>query len=228
VIPIGQHLSRNLDELIERRERFLADYQDAAYAARYRVLVDRVRKTEQERAGSSQLSEAVARYYAKLMAYKDEYEVARLHGDPKYAQGIREQFDGDYRIVFHLAPPLLARTDPATGEPRKIQFGPWMLTAMRWLAKLNVLRGTALDPFGRTVERRTERALIGEYEQAIEKVLGGLTRDNLALAVEIASLPEQIRGYGHVKAKSVTESRRKRDELFAQWPAAAASAARAA
>jgi indolepyruvate ferredoxin oxidoreductase len=228
VIPIGQHLSRNLDELIERREQFLADYQDAAYAARYRAFVDRVRKTEQERTGSSQLSEAVARYYAKLMAYKDEYEVARLHGDPKFAQGIREQFAGDYRIVFHLAPPLLARTDPATGEPRKIQFGPWMLTAMRWLAKLKGLRGTALDPFGRTVERRTERALIGEYEQAIEKVLGGLTRDNLALALEIASLPEQIRGYGHVKAKSVTEARRKRDELFAQWPAAAASAVRAA
>jgi indolepyruvate ferredoxin oxidoreductase len=228
VIPLGQRVSRNLDELIERRERFLAGYQDAAYSARYRAFVDRVRKTEQERTGSSQLSEAVARYYAKLMAYKDEYEVARLHGDPKFAQGIRERFDGDYRLVFHLAPPLLARTDPATGEPRKIQFGPWMLTAMRWLAKLKGLRGTALDPFGRTVERRAERALIGEYEQAIEKILGGLTRDNLALAVEIASLPEQIRGYGHVKAKSVIEARRKRDELFAQWPAAAASAVRAA
>jgi indolepyruvate ferredoxin oxidoreductase len=225
VIPIGQHLSRNLDELIERRERLLADYQDAAYAARYRALVDRVRKTEQERTSSTLLTEAVARYYAKLMAYKDEYEVARLHGDPRFAQAISDQFEGGYRLVFHLAPPLLARTDPATGEPRKIRFGPWMLTAMRWLSKLKGLRGTALDPFGRTDERRTERALIGEYEQAIERLLGGLTRDNLPLAVEIASLPEQIRGYGHIKAKSTVEARRKRDELFARWTETAKTAA---
>ncbi|MGH8675418.1 MAG: DUF6537 domain-containing protein, partial [Burkholderiales bacterium] len=229
VIPIGQHLSRNLEELVERREKFLTGYQDAAYAARYRALVDRARKTEQERAGSSRLAEAVARYYAKLLAYKDEYEVARLHADPQFVQAIRAQFEGDYRLVFHLAPPLLARPDPHTGEPQKIQFGPWMLTAMRLLAKLKGLRGTALDPFGRTSERRTERALINEYEQAVERLLAGLTRDNLALAVEIASLPEQIRGYGHVKAKSIAEARRKRDELFARWPDASAQpAARAA
>ena len=229
VIPIGQRLSRSLDELVERREKLLADYQDAAYAARYRALVDRVRKTEQERAGSTQLTEAVARYYAKLMAYKDEYEVARLHGDPKFAQSIGDRFEGAYRLVFHLAPPLLARTDPATGEPRKIRFGPWMLTAMRWLSKLKGLRGTALDPFGRTDERRTERGLIGEYEQAIERLLGRLTRDNLPLAVEIASLPEQVRGYGHIKARSIAETRRKRDELFARWTETAeTSAARAA
>jgi len=225
VIPIGQHLSRNLDELVERREKLLADYQDAAYGARYRTLVGRVRRTEQEQTGSTLLTEAVARYYAKLMAYKDEYEVARLHGDPKFAQAISDQFEGDYRLVFHLAPPLLARTDPATGEPRKMRFGPWMLTAMRWLSKLKGLRGTALDPFGRTDERRTERALIGEYEQAIETLLGGLTRDNLPLAVEIASLPEQIRGYGHIKARSVAEARRKRDELFARWTEAGGTAA---
>ena len=217
VIPIGQHLSRNLDELVERREKLLTQYQDEAYAARYRALVDRVRKTEQERAGSSRLTEAVARYYAKLMAYKDEYEVARLHADPQFVQTIREQFEGDYHLVFHLAPPLLARTDPRTGAPQKIRFGPWMLTAMRWLAKLKGLRGTALDPFGRTAERRTERALIAEYEQAIEKLLAGLTRDNLTLAVEIASLPEQIRGYGHIKAKNIDEARKKRDELLARY-----------
>jgi indolepyruvate ferredoxin oxidoreductase len=225
VIPIGQHLSRNLDELVERREKLLTQYQDEAYAARYRALVDRVRKTEQERAGSSQLTEAVARYYAKLMAYKDEYEVARLHADPQFVQAIREQFEGDYHLVFHLAPPLLARADPRTGAPQKIQFGPWMLTAMRWLAKLKGLRGSALDPFGRTAERRTERALIAEYEQAMEKLLAGLTRDNLTLAVEIASLPEQIRGYGHIKAKNIDEARRKRDELLARYPTAPVRAA---
>jgi indolepyruvate ferredoxin oxidoreductase len=221
VIPIGQRLSRSLDELIERREKLLTEYQDAAYAARYRALVDRVRKVEQQQAGSSRLTEAVARYYAKLLAYKDEYEVARLHADPKFLEALQGQFEGDYRLVFHLAPPILARTDPATGEPRKMKFGPWMLTAMRLLAKFKGLRGKALDPFGRTSERRTERALIGEYEQAIDKVLGGLTRDNAAAAIEIASLPEQIRGYGHVKAKSVAEARRKRDELLAQWPGTA-------
>ncbi len=229
VIPIGQHLSRNLDELIERRERLLAEYQDEAYAARYRSLVDRVRKTEQERAGSSALAESVARYYAKLLAYKDEYEVARLHADPQFVQRIRDQFEGDYHLVFHLAPPLLARTDPRTGAPQKIEFGPWMLTAMRWLAKLKGLRGTAFDPFGRTAERRSERALIAEYEQTVERLLSGLTRDNVALAVEIASLPEQIRGYGHIKAKNLAAARQKRDELFSRWPNAAAQpAARAA
>jgi len=225
VIPIGQRLSRSLDEVIERREKLLTDYQDAAYAARYRSLVDRVRKIEQERAGSAQLADAVARYYAKLLAYKDEYEVARLHGDARFAQGIRDQFDGSYQLVFHLAPPLLARIDPATGEPRKIAFGPWMLIAMRWLSKLKRLRGTALDPFGRTEERRSERALIDEYEQVIEKLLAGLTRENLPLAVELASLPEQIRGYGHIKARSIAEARKKRDELFARWVGAAGTAA---
>jgi indolepyruvate ferredoxin oxidoreductase len=229
VIPIGQHVSRNLDELIERREKLLAEYQDEAYAARYRSLVDRVRKTEQERAGSSALAEAVARYYAKLLAYKDEYEVARLHADPQFVQRIRDQFEGDYHLVFHLAPPLLARPDPRTGAPQKIEFGPWMLTAMRWLAKLKGLRGTAFDPFGRTAERRSERALIAEYEQTVEKLLSALTRDNVALAVEIASLPEQIRGYGHVKAKNIAVASKKRDELFAQWSnAATPPAARAA
>jgi len=225
VIPIGQHLSRNLDELVERREKLLTQYQDEAYAARYRALVDRVRKSEQERAGSSRLTEAVARYYAKLMAYKDEYEVARLHADPQFVQTIREQFEGDYHLVFHLAPPLLARTDPRTGAPQKIQFGPWMLTAMRWLAKLKGLRGSALDPFGLTAERRTERALIAEYEQTIEQLLAGLTRDNVALAVEIASLPEQIRGYGHIKAKNIDEARKKRDELLARYRTAPVRAA---
>ena len=229
VIPIGQHLSRNVDELVERREKFLSEYQDAAYAGRYRSLVDRVRKTERERAGSTSLTEAVARHYAKLLAYKDEYEVARLHSDPQFVARVRDQFEGDFRFVYHLAPPLLARIDPRSGEPRKMQFGPWMLTAMRLLARFKGLRGTALDPFGRTVERRTERALITEYERTIGTLLAGLTQDNLALAIEIASLPEQIRGYGHIKAKNIAEARKKQEELLAHWPGAGAqTTARAA
>jgi len=225
VIPIGQHLSRDVGELIERREQFLTEYQDAKYAARYRSLVDRVRKLEQERAGSTKLTEAVGRYYAKLLAYKDEYEVARLHSDPQFVQRVREQFQGDFRFVYHLAPPILARPDPRTGEPRKIQFGPWMGSAMRLLARFRGLRGTALDPFGRTEERRTERALITEYEQTVETLLNGLTRENLPLAVEIASLPEQIRGYGHIKMKNLAEARTKKAELMARWTGHAAEAA---
>ncbi|OGA68406.1 MAG: indolepyruvate ferredoxin oxidoreductase [Betaproteobacteria bacterium RIFCSPLOWO2_12_FULL_67_28] len=229
VIPIERHLSRNLDEVIERRVAHLTAYQDAAYAARYRALVDRVRAAEQERVGSTKLAEAVARNCAKLMAYKDEYEVARLHADPAFVNSIREQFEGDYKLVYHLAPPLLAKADPQTGEPKKMQFGPWMLTALRVLAKFKGLRGGALDLFGHTEERRTERALIAEYEQTVQALLRDLSRDNHALALEIASLPDLIRGYGHIKAKSIADARAKRDALLARWPAVTAGAtARAA
>jgi indolepyruvate ferredoxin oxidoreductase len=216
VIQIGQHFSRNLDELLERRVQFLTDYQDAAYAARYRALVENVRKVEQDRTGSTKLAEAVARYYAKLMAYKDEYEVARLYTTGDFAKKIEGMFEGDYRVRFHLAPPLFAKPDPQTGEPRKIEFGGWMLPVFRVLAKLKGLRGGAFDVFGRTGERRTERALIGEYERDIEAILAVLTRENHAVAVEIAALPEHIRGYGHIKARHLAEARKKHDELFAR------------
>ncbi len=213
VIPLAQRMSRTLDELVERRVKLLTGYQDAAYAARYRELVERVRRAEQEKAGSTKLAEAVARYYAKLMAYKDEYEVARLYADGEFMKELEAAFEGDYRLVFHLAPPLLARPDPRTGEPKKMRFGPWMMSAFRLLARMKGLRGTWLDPFGRTEERRSERALIADYEQAVEKLIAGLTRENHALALEIASLPEEIRGYGHIKAKSIVAARAKRDGL---------------
>ncbi len=228
VIPIGRHFSRSLDEVIERRVAHLTAYQDAAYAARYKALVDRVRVAEQERAGSSRLAETVARNYAKLMAYKDEYEVARLHADPAFLNSIRERFEGDYRLVFHLAPPLWAKQDPLTGEPRKMQYGPWMLAAMKLLAKFKGLRGGALDVFGYSEERRTERALIGEYEQTVESLLKDLGRDNHALALDIAALPEAIRGFGHIKAKSIDEARARRADLLARWPQAVSPSARAA
>jgi indolepyruvate ferredoxin oxidoreductase len=217
VIPIEQHFSRNLDELTERRAEFLTGYQDAAYAARYRGLVEKVRKAENEKTGSTKLAEAVARYYAKLLAYKDEYEVARLYTDGAFRKKIEGMFEGDYKVVYHLAPPLLAKPDPRTGEPGKMRFGPWMAGAFNILAKLKGLRGTWLDIFGRTEERRMERALITEYEQTVETLLAGLKRDNHALAVEIASLPETIRGYGHIKAASVVVARARRDELLARY-----------
>jgi len=225
VVPIEQHFSRNLGELVERRVQHLTAYQDAAYASRYRTLVERVRAVEQERVGGTKLAEAVARYYAKLLAYKDEYEVARLYTSGDFMKKVARMFEGDYRVHFHLAPPLLAKPDPLTGEPKKMRFGPWMLRAFGLLAALKGLRGTPLDVFGRTAERRVERALIGEYEATVQSLLQSLSRDNHSLAVEIASLPETIRGFGHVKAKSIEAARRKQAELTGRYRAAPVRAA---
>ena len=178
---------------------FLTGYQDAAYAARYAAFVETVRAAE-AKLGGTRLSEAVARYLFKLMAYKDEYEVARLHTDPAFTAKIADMFEGDYKLVHHLAPPLTAKTN-AKGELLKQPFGPWMRSAFGVLAKLKGLRGGALDVFGRSEERRMERALITEYEACISELLKGLTAERLALAIEIARIPEDIRGYGHVKAR---------------------------
>jgi indolepyruvate ferredoxin oxidoreductase len=219
VIPIDQHFSRNLDELVERRVKLLTAYQDEALARKYSSLVERVKAAEKDKVNSSKLAEAVARYYAKLLAYKDEYEVGRLHADAAFAKKIEGMFEGDYRLVYHLAPPLLARKDPLTGEQRKMRFGGWMLGVFRILKNLKALRGTAFDVFGYTAERRTERALIAEYEQAVETLLAGLSPANHAVAVQIASLPEDIRGFGHIKLKNVAAARKKRDELLAAFGA---------
>ncbi|MEO8835323.1 MAG: DUF6537 domain-containing protein, partial [Caldimonas sp.] len=226
--------STNVDDLIAKRVEFLTAYQNAAYAVRYKALVDRVRATEADvvfartatrpdaTRPSTKLTEAVARYLFKLMAYKDEYEVARLHTDTKFLAKVSSQFEGemgkDYRLAYHLAPPLTAKKN-AKGELQKERFGPWMLTAFGVLAKLKGLRGTAFDPFGRSEERRTERELIGEYRDAIEEVLRALGPANLALAVEIARIPEMIRGYGHVKARHLADVRPKWDRLMADWRA---------
>jgi len=219
VIAIEQHLSRNADELVARRVEFLTAYQDAAYAARYQDLVDKVRRAESETAGGTRLTEAVARYYAKLMAYKDEYEVARLHSDPAFMRKIEGLFEGDYKVVFHLAPPILNKPDPATGEAKKSSFGPWMLRAFRLLAKCKGLRGTAFDIFGGTEERRMERALIVQYAADVEQLLSKLTPANHALAVEIAGIPEMIRGYGHVKMRHLQQAEKLRAELLAKFNA---------
>ncbi|MEJ0069064.1 MAG: indolepyruvate ferredoxin oxidoreductase family protein [Pseudomonadota bacterium] len=223
--PPSRAVSRTLDEVIERRVAALTAYQDAAYAARYRALVDRVRAAETGAArGPSGLADAVARYYYKLLAYKDEYEVARLYTDGNFRKALDAQFDGDYRLEFHLAPPLLADRDPITGQPRKRGYGPWMLRAFGLLAKLKRLRGTALDPFGYSAERRMERQLIADYERTIETVLARLTPANHALAVELAAIPERIRGFGHVKQRHLTDAKRHEAELWRAFERAATGA----
>ncbi|MBP5990099.1 MAG: indolepyruvate ferredoxin oxidoreductase family protein [Piscinibacter sp.] len=207
----------SLDELVARRAEFLTGYQDAAYAAQYKAFVDKVRAAEAPLA-STKLAEAVARYLFKLMAYKDEYEVARLHTDPAFTAKIAGMFEGDVKLTHHLAPPLLAKTNDK-GELIKKAYGPWMRTAFGLLAKMKGLRGTALDPFARTEERKTERALIGEYRECIEELLRTLSAANLAQATEIARIPEEIRGFGHVKARHLAAARGKWATLMAQWRA---------
>jgi indolepyruvate ferredoxin oxidoreductase len=207
-----------LEDLVARRVEFLTGYQNAAYARRYSDLVERVRKVESDRlTGSTKLTEAVARYYFKLLAVKDEYEVARLHSDPAFRAKIAAQFEGEYKLNFHLAPPLLAKPDPVTGKVKKISFGPWMMSAFGVLAKLKFLRGTALDVFGRTEERKVERALIGEYEQLVDELLARLNADNHTVAIELASIPEEIRGYGHVKERHLAAARTKWAALLARF-----------
>jgi indolepyruvate ferredoxin oxidoreductase len=221
-------VSETLDEMIAGRVAFLTDYQDAAYAEGYAELVRRTLAAERERAkGMTGLAEAVARYYFKLLAYKDEYEVARLYADGSFCRKLEAQFEGDFKLEFHLAPPLIAPRDPATGELRKMTFGPWMLPAMKLLARFRRLRGTRWDVFGRTEERRDERQLISDYAAAIEELIAGLETDNHALAVEIAKIPEVIRGFGHVKARNLEAAKAHEAQLLAAFrdPSARAAAA---
>jgi indolepyruvate ferredoxin oxidoreductase len=206
-----------LPDMIAKRVEFLSGYQDAAYAAQYRAFVDKVQSAESALV-SSQLTEAVARYLFKLMAYKDEYEVARLHTDKRFLNTVAAQFEGDYKLHYHLAPPLIAKKN-AKGELVKQRFGPWMLSAFGVLAKLKGLRGGAFDIFGRTEERKTERALIVEYRACIDELLGSLNAGNLAMAAEIARIPEDIRGYGHVKERHLKAARLKWAALLAEWRA---------
>ena len=216
----------SLAEMLDKRVEFLTAYQNAAYAQQYRDFVAKVHAAEESLAQGTRLSQAVARYLFKLMAYKDEYEVARLHTEAAFTQKISDMFEGDYKLVHHLAPPGFAKKDEQ-GHLLKKSYGPWMRKAMGWLAGMKGLRGTALDPFGRTEERRTERALIVEYRQCIDTVLTGLTADKLALAVEIASIPEDIRGYGHVKEHHLAAARIKWQALMTRWNGVAAPAAAA-
>ncbi|WP_431857690.1 indolepyruvate ferredoxin oxidoreductase family protein [Azospirillum sp.] len=223
--PIDEQrrLSETLDEMIERRTRFLTEYQDAAYASRYHATVDWTRRVEGQKVpGSTVLTEAVARSLFKLMAYKDEYEVARLYTDTGFFEKLDRMFEGDWKVKFHLSPPVLGQTgEDGTGEPKKKEFGPWMRKAMVWLAKGKRLRGTPLDPFGWLPERKMERQLIAEFEATVGEMLTKLDRGNLGLAVEIAKLPMDIRGYGPVKERNLTAAKAREADLLSAFRAPA-------
>ena len=196
---------QGVNALLARRVEFLTAYQNAAYAQAYETFVRQVERAESG-LGKTLMTQNVAKYLFKLMAYKDEYEVARLHSDRSFLNQVNAMFEGDFKLNYHLAVPLLAGKNDK-GELQKKKFGPWMLTGFRLLAKLKGLRGTALDPFGRSAERRTERALIVEYKARIESLLVALDADNHAVAVEMARVPEMIKGYGHVKARHLQDAR---------------------
>ncbi|TEA79791.1 indolepyruvate ferredoxin oxidoreductase family protein [Allopusillimonas ginsengisoli] len=211
-----------LDTLIDRQAQRLADYQNKAYARQYRNAIQRIREKESSLTSgqAGRLTRAVANNLAKLMAYKDEYEVARLYTDPEFTRKLREQFEGepgkDYTLRFHLAPPLLARKNEK-GELVKRSYGPWMMRAFGMLARLKALRGTPLDVFGRTAERRMERQLMQEYFALVDEFCRSLSERNLAIALELASLPDDIRGFGHVKDKNVLAAQARRSELLQQY-----------
>jgi indolepyruvate ferredoxin oxidoreductase len=212
-----RHISESLQEMVDRRAAFLTEYQDAAYGHRYRTAVARIQKAEMERMpGQTALADAVARYFFKLMAYKDEYEVARLYTDGSFLKQLKQEFDGDIRLEFHLAPPLMGKKD-AQGNPVKTSFGPWMLKAFGVLARFKGLRGTKLDIFGYTEERRMERQLIGEYEGMIDYVAGRLTAENYLIAVGLATIPEKIRGYGHVKERHLVAALAEQEALMQKF-----------
>jgi indolepyruvate ferredoxin oxidoreductase len=222
--PDSQRLSQSLDEMIERRRAFLTDYQDAPYAKRYTDLVAKVRDAEAtQQPGMTDLSEAVARYFFKLLAIKDEYEVARLYAETDFVARVAAQFEGNYKLTFHLAPPTTNKPDAKTGEAAKSAYGPWMLPVFRVLAKMRKFRGTAFDLFGRTDERKRERALIADYERLVDELLAKLSPANYETAVALASIPEHIRGYGHVKERHLKDAKAREAELLARFRGAPAS-----
>ncbi len=194
-----------LEAMLAQRVEFLTGYQNAAYAQNYADFVEKVRLAEAP-LGKTTLSEAVARYLFKLMAYKDEYEVARLHSDPGFINKVKAQFEGDFKLNYHLAPPLWAQKN-AKGELQKSKFGPWVQTAFGLLAKLKGLRGTPFDVFGKSAERQMERGLIVEYRASIDEALAVLDARNHALVLELARVPERIKGFGHVKERNTLEAR---------------------
>jgi indolepyruvate ferredoxin oxidoreductase len=227
-IAKSRQLSSTLEETVERRVAFLTDYQNAAYAQRYRKLVDQVAAAEKAKApGLGGLAEAVARGYFKLLAYKDEYEVGRLFADQAFQEKLAERFEGDFSLRFHLAPPLSAQRDPETGRLKKREYGAWLLPVFGGLAKLKGLRGTPFDPFGHTKDRKLERRLIADYEALVPELIAGLDHETHGLAVALAAIPEQIRGFGHIKDASLKTAKARETELLATFrdPAGAASAA---
>jgi len=203
----------SLDEVVAHRTQLLTDYQNAAYAARYRNLVDQVRKVAFDGGYGEALPRAVAINYAKLLAYKDEYEVARLYTDGRFADNMRKQFEGDFKISFNLAPPILSSGVDALGRPKKRVFGAWMMPVFRTMAKFRFLRGTLFDPFSYSEDRKLERNLIKGYEQDVVTAVKLLSPKTHDIAVELLSLPDQIRGYGPVKEASVAKAKARYEQL---------------
>ena len=216
----------DVDDIIDFRVKHLTDYQDAAYAQRYRELVERVRTREIAIVGDSAatdgdqtelvLTRAVAKALHKLMAYKDEYEVARLYSNGDFLRDLAEHFEGDYKLRFHLAPPILARKDPDTGLPRKRTFSGWALPVFGVLAKLKFLRGSRLDPFAYSKERQMERAMIDGFLEELEVILAKLDRHNRHAAVEAVQAVETIRGFGHVKLSAIAQYQQEREQRLSR------------
>ena len=194
----------------------LSNYQNRAYAERYKAFVEKVHAGERKNTpGMAGVAEGVARYYYKLLAYKDEYEVARLFTNGEFSKQLQTQFEGDFKVQFHMAPPLLANKDSVTGFPKKITFGSWILRLLRLVAKLKFLRGSVFDPFARSDDRKLERQLIREYESVVEEAVAHLNAQNHRIAVELVCYPESIRGYGYIKKRHVHETRDRVEELIA-------------
>lgn len=221
-VPDQVPAAMTLVQLMARHEQELEAYQNRAYAARYRALLDRVAAKEQAIAsGSDVLTGAVARNLFKLMAYKDEYEVARLFANGLFMDKLKREFEGDIRLEFHLAIPLITDMFGAKGKLLKRSYGGWMLRAFGLLSYGKALRGTPLDPFGYSKERRFERALLADYVSQVEALLNGLSTDTLNLAVKLAMVPERIRGFGHIKRQAALEAKTMSDELLTAFRAAA-------
>ena len=217
-LRIEKPVARTLTDIVAKRVELLTAYQDKAYAERYRAFVDKVAAAEKDKArGRSGLAETVAKSLYKLMAYKDEYEVGRLYSDGDFHKKLGAQFEGDYKLTFHLAPPLFADRDPTTGELKKREYGAWVMPMFRLLASMKHLRGGKLDVFGYTAERRMERRLIGEYQATIEALLATLDQNNHGLAQQIAALPETMRGFGHIKEKNVKTAKERETSLLAAY-----------
>jgi len=213
-------VEQDLPSILASRTAHLTAYQNEGLARRYRALVDRVNAAEKALGGNRDgLTRAVAHVYAKLLAYKDEYEVARLYTRPEFRKQFEETFEGDVKLTLNLAPPLLAKRNPATGRLDKMEFGSWILTMFKFLAPLKVLRGTPFDFFGYAAHRRIERATIREYEQLVDQILRKLTVANHSQAVELAKLFDTVRGYDVIKEENLAKVHKRKDELLKQLDA---------
>jgi indolepyruvate ferredoxin oxidoreductase len=179
------------------------------------------------RPGSTALQDAVARNYFSVLAYKDEYEVARLHTESGFIESVKRSFGAGARMSFHFSPPLFARHDPMTGRPKKYELGPWVLPFLRVLAKLRWLRGTKLDPFGRSADRRLERELLARYESVLDRIADEVDESHFELALDLAALPASVRGFGPIKSAAAARAREAEQKLWARWAAPPAAQMRA-